>query len=258
MMNEPTSAGQSPTRLFLIRHGQAHSNVDPVIAGMRGDRGLTELGVRQAHRLRDRLAASGEIRADVVIASTLPRARQTAEILAPALDRPIVFDDEVQEMRSGAEADGLPLAEYKRRFGWVDLEAEPLRPIDPGGESWATFLLRVATALDRIAREHAGQTIAVITHGGVIDGSFVHFFGLNGFRVPEAGFFTHNTSITEWERVPRRGQMRWRLVRYNDDTHLHGFERPEWLDWSAIEAAPAAAEEAPPVPLPTEPDPAAP
>jgi len=77
------------TRLFLIRHGQAVSNVEPMIAGIRGDAGLTPLGVMQAERLRDRLAASGEIKADVFLASSLPRARQTAQIIAPAPVQPL-------------------------------------------------------------------------------------------------------------------------------------------------------------------------
>ena len=44
------------TTLYLIRHGESYANVDPggAVAGMKGDRGLTELGRRQAERLRDR------------------------------------------------------------------------------------------------------------------------------------------------------------------------------------------------------------
>ncbi len=97
------------TNLYLIRHGEAVVNVKPIVGDMRGDTGLTPLGVTQAERLRDRLAATGEISADVLIASTMPRARQTAEIIAPALGLPILWDDDVQEMRSG-EADGMTLA----------------------------------------------------------------------------------------------------------------------------------------------------
>ena len=66
------------------------------VAGPLGDEGLTERGRLQAARLRDRLAATGEIAADVLIASPLARARQTAEIIAPALALPIIFDDDVQ------------------------------------------------------------------------------------------------------------------------------------------------------------------
>src|SRR5215475_7989222 len=125
------------TRLYLIRHGQAYSNVKPyeVVAGMRGDKGLTPLGRTQAERLRDRLMATGEITADVLISSTLPRARQTAEIIAPALGLDIQFDDEVQEMRPG-ESDGLPIPEARKRFGFPDLRKEPYTQVAPSGENW--------------------------------------------------------------------------------------------------------------------------
>ena len=90
------------TQLYLIRHAEAMAAVKDFV----GDGGLTPLGILQAERLRDRLTASKEIEADVFIASTFPRARQTAEIIAPALGVPLAIDDSIQELRPG-EADGI-------------------------------------------------------------------------------------------------------------------------------------------------------
>ncbi|MBC8101687.1 MAG: histidine phosphatase family protein [Cytophagales bacterium] len=220
-----------PTQLYLIRHGQAIVNVEPIIGGMKGDRGLTSLGIEQATLLRDRLMDSGEVRPDVLIVSTLPRARHTAEVLAPAFPGvPVEFDDEVQELRSGEAGDGLTIDEYKRRFGWVPFDEEPLRPVDPAGESWASFILRIATALARITRVHAGKTIVVVCHGGVIDASFLYFFGMNGLAFPPAGFATQNTSLTHWEYLHNQGKLRWRLVSYNDATHLKPLGRPRAIE----------------------------
>lgn len=208
------------THLYLIRHGEAVTNVEPIIGGMRGDTGLTAHGVAQAERLRDRLATTREIAADVLIASTLPRARQTAEIIAPALGLPIRWDDDVQELRPG-EADGLSMAEYRTRFGEPDFAHDPFQPLSPGGETWAEFLLRVATTLNRIARTHEGQTVVIVCHGGVIDGAFQSFFGMSLAFNARLGFDTSNTSITQWERRGGdHGSPRWWLRRYNDDTHL--------------------------------------
>lgn len=220
MAEAPEGEDRTPTHLWLIRHGQAVVNVQPVLGGPKGDTGLTELGVRQAERLRDRLAASGEVRPDVLIASTLPRAWQTAQILAPAFgDLPVLPDDEVQELRVGPAADGLSVEEYTRRFGWVDLRAEPFTPVDPGGESWSAFALRVCTALERITREHRGRTIVVVCHGGVVDTSFLHFFRMPTNALPEVALHTANCSLTHWERLWSHGAMRWRLNRYNDTAH---------------------------------------
>ena len=220
------------TKLYLIRHGQAHCNVPPygVVAGPKGDAGLTPLGMQQAERLRDRLAATGEIAADVLIASTLPRAMQTANIIAPALgDLPIIPDDDVQEMRVGG-LDGLPWEHI--RDSVPDHRVEPYRPFGPGGENYPRFQLRVAEALDRIITEHAGKSIVVVCHGGVVDGSFAYFFGLPTLAPGKTGLYTANTSITQWEEEPHDGiSLRWRLVRYNDALHIRDLDKPERLGW---------------------------
>lgn len=254
-MAETTDSERATTHLYLIRHGQAVVNVEAILGGMKGDTGLTPLGVAQAERLRDRLTLSGEIQADVLIASTFPRARQTAEIIAPALGLPIVLDDEAQEMRPGI-GDGMRLEEYKAKYGWVDFDKEPLRMMAPGGESWGQFTLRVGQMLARITQEHAGKTIVLVCHGGIIDVSFLYFFRMPTLSLPPIGFVTHNTSITHWEHTMQRGRMLWRLARYNDDTHLLDVGRGTWIDWSAIppeKAPPEAMEESPAAPLPTEP-----
>lgn len=239
------------TNLYLIRHGEAISNVQPIIGGMRGDQGLTSRGIAQAERLRDRLAATREIAADVLIASTLPRARQTAEIIAPALGLPIVFDDEVQELRVG-EADGMRNGEAWEKFGLPDFRNDPLRPIAPGGEGWGQFMLRVGQMLTRITREHQGKTIVIVCHGGVIDGSFIFFFQMPSLVLPPVEFLTHNTSITQWEQFDRDGHTRWRLAKYNDTTHLRDIGAYESIRWESMGPEPSGAEEHPSVPLPTE------
>lgn len=234
------------THLYLIRHGEAVSNVEPIIGGMRGDTGLTPHGVAQAERLRDRLATTREIAADVLIASTLPRARQTAEIIAPALGLPIVWSDEVQELRPG-DADGLSLDEFRERFGKPGFEHDPFRPIAPGGESWAEFMLRVGTTLNRIARTHDGQTVIVVCHGGVIEGSFQSFGATGLLFNTRIGFHTSNTSLTHWERrIEATESARWWLHSYNDDAHLRATAA------ATCTAHAAEGSEHTAVPLPTE------
>mgnify|MGYP003334228632 FL=1 len=82
------------TRLILVRHGESNVTVQRIIGGPRTCTGLSDLGRQQAERLRDRWASTGEVEADVLIASQYPRAYETAQIVAPALgDLPIVRDD---------------------------------------------------------------------------------------------------------------------------------------------------------------------
>lgn len=236
------------TNLYLIRHGEAVCNVDGTIAGMRSDVGLTELGVLQAERLRDRLAATGEITADAFIASTLPRARQTAEIIAPAFDLPIISDDDAQELRPG-EADGLNISEFRERYGpFSDARADPYLPLSPGGESWGGFLSRVGDFLYRIVRDYAGKTVVVVCHGGVIDASLLIGLGIGASAPAPGQFHTRNASITHWERERLHGLDAWRLNRYNDNLHTRDIGSADSIVWAPLRAR----EGSPTVPLPTE------
>ncbi|GCE09640.1 histidine phosphatase family protein [Dictyobacter aurantiacus] len=233
------------TNLYLIRHGEALS----AIQGTIGNSELSPLGIVQAEHLRDRLAATHEIKADVFMCSTLHRARQTAQIIAPALDSPLLVDEEIEEMRAGG-TDGMPAEEYQRTYGPIDFRKAPLKQPAPGGESWGEFQLRVGTALERIVNTYEDKTIVLVCHGGIIDGSFIYFFRLSSLAVPQAGFRTRNTSITHWQK--RGPDRRWRLMRYNDALHLHDIGTPARIPWDQIRALPASDEERPTEPVPTE------
>lgn len=204
------------TRLVLVRHGESNATVEQVVGGHRGCTGLSPLGRRQAEALRDRLAATGEVQADIVLASILPRAVETAAILAPVLGSLDVGQDcDLCELHPG-ESDGLGWDEYQARYG-VDMLADPLAPIAPGGESLRAFHERVARTLHRIAEEHAGRTVVVVCHGGVVASSFLAFFDLPLERPVEGEVRVENTAITEWVRSDGG---RWRLIRHNDAAHL--------------------------------------
>jgi len=226
------------THLYLIRHGQAISAVENTV----GNTELSPLGIKQAKRLRDRLAATGEIAADVLIASTLLRAGQTAEIVAPALGLPIVFDDEVQEWRDGVSENlkKISVEEYKERYNSVPFDQKPFIQALPSAETWVQFMLRAATALNRIIHEHEGKTIVIVCHGGIIDCSFITFFGMSTLQFPQAYFDTHNTSITHWYKSSIEDRPpAWVLERYNDVMHLRDIDAPVRIPWKDIARKPA-------------------
>jgi broad specificity phosphatase PhoE len=213
-----TSPDVPPTRLVLIRHGESNVTVDRVIGGFRTCTGLSPLGRLQAERLRDRLAGTRELDADVLIASNFRRAIETAEVIVESLAGPgIEIDAGFGEHDPGPEIDGMTFAGYVERFGSPDWSGDPHHDVFPGGETTAQFHLRVGAAISRTVREHAGRTIVVACHGGVVDAAFRHLL-----RVAPTGSFelqTLNTSITEFRRAP---SGRWQLVRYNDAGHLAG------------------------------------
>lgn len=231
------------TRLTLIRHGQGLCNVERRVEGVAQCRGLSDLGRRQIERLANRLRTE-HFAPDVIVSSPIRRARETAEIIASAIGRSVdLFDADIEEVRPG-EAEGMTWDQYFAFYGAVE-GWDPSVPFAPGGETWVHFAARVSRTLDRLAAAHPGRSIALVAHGGVVDASLFHFFGLDPFTRAPIDFETTNASITEWELrsfrpyvPPTTGSHdvldpdgvatmvedvhRWRLARYNDAAHLHG------------------------------------
>ncbi len=210
--------GAASTRLLLVRHGRARAGDDGIIAGANGCSGLSDVGRRQAEALRDRLTET-DAHVDVVLTSVLPRAIETAAIIAPAIGEAVSQDCDLCELHPG-ECDGMRWEEWRATDGF-DPMTEPDRPLSPGGESLVTFARRAVAAVDRVVTEHAGRSIALVVHGGLIAAATLHLLGfdeslLRGERTmwldPE------NTSLTEWRRDDERRQ--WTLERYNDAAHL--------------------------------------
>ncbi|WP_217593984.1 histidine phosphatase family protein [Cohnella sp. GbtcB17] len=200
------------TNLYFIRHGEACVLKDGIV----DDFGLTEEGRSQAEKLRDRLIETGEIQTDVLIASSFLRAMQTAEVIAPAFDRPIAFDDEFQELRPG-KALGLTKEQLDELLTDYSPSTNPFAAIAPDAENWPQFVLRIGSAIHRVCAEHRGRTVAIVCHGGVIECTFQYFFGLNPFKLPAVQFQVSNTSITHWS-VDDEGKAA--LIKFNDARHL--------------------------------------
>ena len=221
-----TDEQRRPTRLVLVRHGEAQCHVEQVVGGLRGCTGLSDLGRRQADALRRRLERTAELAgADVLYASTLPRAVETAEVIAATVGASTVKQDEdLCELHPG-EADGITWEEFRERYTYPGTGGDLYRPMAPGAESWAVFSARVGSALSRLAAAHEGQTVVVACHGGVIECS-LRALG----ELPLAPRFLvriENTSLTEWERGPSgHDETRWTLVRFNDAAHLADLHRP--------------------------------
>lgn len=205
-----------PTRLVLIRHGESASNAGRWLSGIDTCGGLSDLGRVQAERLRDRLAASGE-RPDVLLSSTMPRAVQTAEIVAEAVDGVEVDAREELGERTPGECEGMTHDEYEQRYGkrpWADWE----EALSPGGESNEEFLARVRRVIPALAQEHDGRTLWVVCHGGIIMSTAALLMGTQHRGAVPIWGNPANTAVSEW--VHWEGQ--WLCTRYNDAAHLEG------------------------------------
>ncbi|MGC4104963.1 MAG: histidine phosphatase family protein [Thermomicrobiales bacterium] len=206
-----------PMRLILVRHGWASYAERRIFGGEKGCSGLTAQGRIQAQRLCDRLRNWEELpETALLFSSPLPRAMETAQLLAPAFAGHTIHREPALEEMGVGIADGMTWDEFESRFGYFDERAEPDRLWAPEGESWNMFRRRVCAFLDRVRSDHPDETVVAITHGGVIDVTMRELLGIpiNHARMP----LNSNTSgLTEWSWS---GDASWNLVRYNDTAHL--------------------------------------
>jgi len=206
------------TRLLFIRHGESQSNAGRWISGHNTCGGLTDLGREQASLLSQRLVRAAARAPDVVLSSTMPRAVETAEIMASPVGMPVHQMFDLSE-RTPGECEGSTFDEYHARYGkfpFVDWEPA----LSPGGESNADFLGRITRVLADVTGTHDGRSIWIVCHGGMIMGATALLMGTPGGAAAPQWQNPANTSVTEFLR-PGPAQP-WALQRYNDHAHLEG------------------------------------
>ena len=200
------------TRLIIVRHGYSVTNASQRFTGQT-DVALTDIGRQQAESVADYLTANEHI--DAIYASDLSRAVDTARPTAERLGLPIHTDPALRELAMGV-FEGMLFDDVHRIYA----EDMARRKVDahhpcPGGESTADMLVRVKGAIERIAAEHAGKTVMIVTHGGAlrIVNSLAEGIDLNGITTSPA---SQNASISTY--LHENGRLK--AVRFNFTGHL--------------------------------------
>jgi broad specificity phosphatase PhoE len=159
-------------RLLLVRHGQTHSNIGHALDTSYPGAELTDLGHQQAQRLAASLA--GE-RIDVVAASTLLRARQTAAPVAEARGLSVLTLEGLREIGAGdleMHNDRDSIGTYRQVM--VSWATGALDVRMPGGTSGHEYLRHYDEAIESI--EGIGEALSggdpatalVVSHGAAI------------------------------------------------------------------------------------------
>ena len=150
--------GLGVTSILIVRHGQSVWNAQGRWQG-RADPPLTDLGHRQA-----RVAAGALPSFDILVASTLQRAHQTAHGISEVTGiAPVQLDGRLMERDAGGFS-GLTRAEIEDQFpGYL---ADGRWP--QGWEDDDALVARVRAGLDDLVAAHRGRRIVVVSHGGVI------------------------------------------------------------------------------------------
>jgi probable phosphoglycerate mutase len=203
------------TFVLAIRHGETAWNVDGRIQGHL-DIGLNDAGREQACRLARALAGREPI--DRIYSSDLSRALDTARTVAELTGVPLIATADLRE-RCFGDLQGRTFAEIaatapEQAERWRRRDPE-WTPPGPGGESLLSFRERIGLSVQTLAALNIGCTIALFTHGGVLDVLYriATGLGLRDARTWQLG----NCAINRLLWTPDGGML---LVGWADDQHL--------------------------------------
>lgn len=201
----------SSTRLCIVRHGETDWNAQRRIQG-HIDIELNATGRSQAEATARGIADHAFA---AIYSSDLMRTLQTAATLADIAGLPIKADTGLRERHYG-RMQGMT---YEEILAQDPAEAERFRRRDlhhdfGGGETLLGFVDRIHATVDRLAAAHVGQTLLLVTHGGVLDIVYRRAVGrdlhsVRDFAVPNAAL--------NWVETSPEG---WRLLAWADRQHL--------------------------------------
>ncbi len=199
--------GARATLIYLLRHG------DVELAGTRRfighlDVPLSELGERQSAAQAARLAG---VELAAVVTSDLVRARRTGEIVGGPHGLAPAVVPALREMAMG-RWDGLTAEAIRARepAAFADWMARVGEFPFPEGESVPDLQARAWPAFEAIAAAHAGESVAVVAHGGTNRALLCTALGLPLRRILALG--QDYGALTVLERL----EDGWHLRRLNE------------------------------------------
>jgi 2,3-bisphosphoglycerate-dependent phosphoglycerate mutase len=219
--------------IYLVRHGQSHVNLTDLTQAHL-DSPLTDIGLRQALAVADYLADQFEV--DRLIASTVQRAAQTAEIIAHSIGVQVEWDDRLREVGT-VRPDGSPIAEEGLQPYIPELwgTLRPYEPVTLGGESWMQVRARVGSFIESLIpapsrgvsrtmqqdlaeTDNLGDAVVVVCHAGVIEAFLEYVFEKGPWSVVAVD--TTHTGMTHLEFLPMPNRPDWHLHFHNRIVHL--------------------------------------
>ncbi len=165
-------------KVILIRHFESVANKEKFYSGM--------MDVELIHPVTvERLYPE----CDFIYSSSLKRAKDTADIIFP--NKKIHILDEFKEMDFG-DWSGKKYDDLKDNIHFTQWIDSPMTVSVPNGETYEMFSHRVLQKLNELIENNPTETIAIVTHGGVI--SCI----LSELLIDEADFYEH---------IPKNGEF---------------------------------------------------
>ena len=175
--------------IYFTRHGETTMNRLDHISGVT-DCELTDIGMQQAEELAKKCAEAGDI--DVIIASPLKRAQETAKAVSELINVPIKTDIRLTEWDYGEYED-----KHRTTEGFAQAKREFGVKMKGGGESLLQLAHRVYSCIDDIRATYPDKTVLCVCHGGVCRIAETYFNDMTTEQFSH--FFMGNCELRKYE-----------------------------------------------------------
>jgi probable phosphoglycerate mutase len=170
----PTDEAPAVTRVLLVRHAVTRET-GPVLSGRKPGIDLSEEGRAQAEALGERLR---DLPVSAVYASPIERTVQTAAAVAKHHGLDVRVLEGVVEAEYGAWT-GQPIKDLARTDLWRQVQVAPSLARFPDGESIREMQSRAVDAVQRVATDHVGELVVVVSHADVIKAVVAYYAGMH-------------------------------------------------------------------------------
>jgi len=202
--------------VILLRHGESVGNAEGLHQGQT-DFPLNETGILQARALARRWKRERR-KFDLLISSPLKRSRDTADIIAQALEIPIEVDPLWMERDNGLLSGLRP--EDGEQVAPRPAFMNPYQAFGETGESQWELFIRASQAVGNLLRHPPGSYL-VVSHGGILNMVLYAILGIPlqaNFTGPRFRF--GNTAFASL--TYRSNEHKWIISGINDHEHWKG------------------------------------
>jgi ribonuclease H / adenosylcobalamin/alpha-ribazole phosphatase len=199
--------------VVLLRHGDTRLSPELRFSGVANPH-LSTAGRDQARRAAGSALLRGAAVREV-LSSPMTRSRETAQIVAAALDVSVRVEPDLREMDFGLWEE-LTFDEVQDRYPEDLLRWKQSTSASPTGssETLAAVVDRMGTVAERLASRYAGSSVVAVTHVTPMKALVVHALG-----APPAALFRMELSSACFSRISYTGgEASVRLL--NDTSHL--------------------------------------
>jgi probable phosphoglycerate mutase len=156
---------EKSVRLILVRHGQASSNRDDILASYpeKAPQHLTDLGEQAVKETTQKIVLEHTV--DAIISSPLTRTKETAQVISQATGVGVQTDVRLRETDFGI-FNNESIQEFFTKY------QDPVLRIhttgEDGVEGLADIRKRVSKLLQDVQREYHGKTVVLVSHGDTL------------------------------------------------------------------------------------------